>query len=140
MQDYSERLRGSTQGENADVAKCAIQDKTTKNGSNKSPSVLAVSPTLCALQLYRITLFTWSTGGTALCPCRHKNAPIRQPHAGCWVQGAGGCLSPSLQVKIEQCCLHEIQDRGRGEESSYGTVVSTKSAHLAPAIEAQAPL
>lgn len=35
--------------------------------TQKTPSVLAVSPTLCALQLYRITLFTGSTGSTALC-------------------------------------------------------------------------
>lgn len=32
----------------------------------KTPSVLAVSPTLCALQLYRITLFTSSAGSAAL--------------------------------------------------------------------------
>ncbi len=32
----------------------------------KTPSVLAVSPTLCALQLYRITLYTSSAGSAAV--------------------------------------------------------------------------
>lgn len=45
-----------------------LNNKAKKNQKNKqTPSVLAVSPTLCALQLYRITLFTSSTGSTALC-------------------------------------------------------------------------
>lgn len=46
--------------ESGDVARCASLKK------KKTPSVLAVSPTLCALQLYRITLFTSSAGSAAL--------------------------------------------------------------------------
>lgn len=63
MQDYSNR-RGATEVQSGDVATCATQKK--KRGKKNPPGVLAVSPTLCALQLYRITLFTSSAGSAAL--------------------------------------------------------------------------
>lgn len=44
----------------------ALVRKNKKQNKKETPSVLAVSPTLCALQLYRITLFTSSTGSAAL--------------------------------------------------------------------------
>ena len=55
MQDYSDR-QGGNWGEKAVMWQGALVRK------RKTPSVLAVSPAPCALQLYRITLFTWSPG------------------------------------------------------------------------------
>lgn len=75
----------------------------------KTPSVLAVSPTPCALQLYRITLFTGSTGGAALGESDYmslQNNHIKTRKSGNLTLGimvGGGCLRPSLEVKIQQC-------------------------------------
>lgn len=51
------------------MARCASQKEKKergKNNSKKTPSVLAVSPTLSTLQLYRITIFTSIIGSAAL--------------------------------------------------------------------------
>lgn len=55
----------------------------------KTPSVLAVSPTLCALQLYRITIFTNRAGSAAQGESdivslqnNHIRTQIRQPYMG----------------------------------------------------------
>lgn len=79
----------------SDVARCARQ--RNGNGERNTPSVLAVSPTLCALKLYRITLFTTSAGSGALLQRRHtslqdsrKNQQIRQPLHGGLGGGSGG--------------------------------------------------
>lgn len=97
------------------MARCASQIKEQQQ--QKFPSVLAVSPTLCALQLYRITLFTSSTGSAA--PREGGHISLQKNHIETHKsgnltleEGGGGCLRQSLEVKIQQC--HYIGEGGRG--------------------------
>lgn len=75
MQDYSYRqgqLRWTAVMWQGALVRKQIK-LNNKAKKKKTPSVLAVSPTLCALQLYRITLFTSSTGSPALCESGYRS-------------------------------------------------------------------
>lgn len=127
MQDYSNRRgKGGGQLRWKAVVWQGVLVREKKTNKKKTPSVLAVSPTLCALQLYRITLFTSRAGSAAVGESDRvslQNNHMKTHKSGnltSWGGGGGGggcvgwgCLRLSLVIKIQQC--HYIKAEGRNE-------------------------